>query len=113
MVLNTVLAVLVMASCGTNKGSVLLVNQAKEPIVRVLVMVCGQTLELKDIQPSKSARGSYTVKSDGHYDIRVEFQSGKKLQKEMGYVTNGFDFQHKFVVTDNDIEMRNSKATLQ
>lgn len=102
-----------MVSFGANKGFVLLVNMAKEPIVRALVTVCAQTIELKNIQPTESALGSYKVKSDSHYDIRVEFQSGKKLQKEMGYVTNGFDFQHEFVMTDSDIEMRDSKVTLQ
>lgn len=94
---------LVMVSCIANKGSILLVNNAKEPISRVIVSVCGQTIELRDIEPAKSAIGAYKVKSDSHYDIRIEFQSGKRLWKELGYVTNGLDFHDRIVVTDTDI----------
>ena len=111
--ISVAFATLVMISCGTNRGDFRLVNKANELIARVLVTVCGQTIELKDIQPAQSVPGSYTVKSDSHFDIRVEFQSGKKLQKEMGYVTNGMDFHHEFVVTDTDIEIIDSKAKVQ
>lgn len=72
--------------------------------------ICGQTIELKDIQPTKSALGSYKVKSDSHYDVRVEFQSGKKLQRGVGYVTSSLDFQDEITVTDTDIEITDSKA---
>ena len=108
-----VFLVLVMASCTANKGSFLLINKAKEPILRGLVTVCGQTIELKDIQPTKSAPGSYKVKFDSHYDIRIEFQSGKKLRKNIGYVTNGLDFHHEIVVTDMDIVLMDNKSKLQ
>jgi len=103
--ISATLLVFVMVSCIANKGVFVLVNKAKEPITRVLVTVCGQTIEMKDIQPTKSALGSYKVTSDSHYNIRVEFQSGKKLQKEMGYVTNGVDFHHEIVVIDTDINL--------
>ena len=111
--ISAVFAVLVLASCVVNEGSFLLVNKAKEPIARVLVTVCDQTIELKDIQPNKSAPGSYKVKFDSHYDVKVEFQSGKKLQKELGYVTTGFDFQDEITVTDTDIEITDNKAKLR
>jgi hypothetical protein len=100
----------VMASCVANKGSFLLINKANEPIVWGSVTVCGQTIELKDIQPTDSALGFHKVKSDSHFDIRIEFQSGKKLRKEMGYVTSGMDFHHEFVVTNSDIEIMSSIA---
>lgn len=104
------IAALFLISCTTNKGSFSLVNKTKEPIARASVAICGQTIELKDIQPNKSAAGSYEVKFDSHYTIQVEFQSGKKLQKETGYVTNGMDFQHEITITDSDIEITDSKA---
>jgi hypothetical protein len=104
------LAVFVLSSCiVANKGSFLLLNEAKESISRGTVSICGQTIELKDIQPTQSAPGSYEVRSDSHYDIKIEFQSGKKLRKELGYVTNGLDFHHKIVVTDTDIELMDIK----
>ncbi len=103
----TTFSIFVIASCTTNKGSFLLINNAKETILRSTVTICGQTIELKNIQPTKSAVGSYYVKSDSHYSIKVEFQSGKELRKELGYVTNGFDFHHEILVTDIEIEITN------
>lgn len=102
---SAVLVLLALAACTTNDGTILLVNKAKEPISRVLVTVCGQTIEVKNIQPTESAQGSYIVKSDSQYDITVEFQSGKRLQKEVGYVTNGIDFHDEITITDTDIEI--------
>lgn len=104
------IAVLLLTSCTTNEGDFSLVNRAKEPITHASVAICGQMIELKDIQPGKSAAGSYEVKSDSHYTIQVEFQSGKKLKKEIGYVTHGMDFQHEITVTDSDIEITDSQA---
>lgn len=106
--LAATVAVLVLISCTANHGNFTLVNKAMEPIARASVTVCGQTIELTNIQPNKSAEGSYTVKSDSHYSIQVEFQSGKKLHKDTGYVTNGMDFQHEIVITDSDIELTES-----
>jgi transcription elongation factor Elf1 len=105
------IAVLFLISCTNSKGSFSLVNKTKEPIARASVAICGQTIELKDIQPNTSAVGSYEVKFDSHYTIQVEFQSGKTLQKEMGYVTNGVDFQHEIVVADSDIEITDTKVS--
>ena len=108
--IGAILSVCLNASCLTNKGEFLLVNKGNEPVLRALVTVCGQTVELNGIQPTKSASGSYRVKSDSQYDVRIEFESGKKLEKKIGYVTNGLDFKHVIVVTDTDIEITESKA---
>lgn len=101
---------LVLTSCITHKGSFLLSNQAKEPIAQALVTVCGQTIKFKDVQPSYRVSGSYKVKSDSHYDVRIEFSSGTVLKKELGYVTNGLDFYHEIIVTDANIEISDDKS---
>lgn len=105
------MAVLFLISCTNSKGSFSLVNKTDEPIARASVTICGQTIQLRDIQPNSNAVGSYEVKFDSHYTIQVEFQSGKTLQKEMGYVTNGADFQHEIVVADSDIEITDTKVS--
>lgn len=105
-----IVAALFLTSCTTSKGDFTLVNRAKEPIVRASVEICGQTIQVTDVQPSKSATGSYEVKADSHYTIQVEFQSGKKLRKETGYVTRGMDFKHEISVSDSGIEIVDSKA---
>lgn len=102
-----VLITLIMTSCTTGKGNFSLINKAKEPIIYASVAICGQTIELKNIQPEESKIGSYDVKTDSHYTIEVEFRSGKKLRKEVGYVTNGMDFQHEIMITSSNIEINN------
>lgn len=108
--IGVIIAALLMISCTTGKRNFSLINKAQEPIARALVKICGQTIELRNINPRNSAAGSSDVKSDSHYAIEVEFRSGKKLRKETGYVTNGMDFQHDISVTDSDIEITDSKV---
>jgi hypothetical protein len=89
----------------TNKGSFTLVNHSKEMIKTAVVIVCGQTVQLSDIDPGNSASSEYKVKADSSYDVTVSFQSGQKIHKAVGYVTNGMDFHHDILVSDNDIEI--------
>ncbi len=105
-----IIFVMLMVSCSTNKnkGTFSLINQADEPIVRALVTVCGQSIELRDIQPGASASGSYNVKSDSHYIVEIAFRSGKKLRNEIGYITNGMDFQHEITVTGSSVKVADS-----
>lgn len=69
----TTLIALFVISCTASKGDFSLANMATEPIIRASVTICGQTIELKDIQPNTSAAGSYEVKADSHYVIHVKF----------------------------------------
>jgi hypothetical protein len=109
--ISAVLTMLAIVSCETNRGSFLLINKANEPITRALVTICRQTIALQDIQPTKSRQGFYEVTVDSHFDIVVEFQSGKKLQGAMGYVTTGYDYEYEIAVSEAGIEIVSSKAT--
>ncbi len=100
----------IMISCAKNTGTFVLINKANESIAQASVTVCGQTINMKDIPPTKSGQGSYEVKSDSHYDVIVEFESGKKLQKPLGYVTNGMNFHHEIIVTDEDIGIEDERG---
>lgn len=104
------IAVLLLTSCTTNKGQFSLINKSTEPIVQASVEICGQMIRMTNIQPGNSASGSYEVRADSHYTIQVEFQSGKRLRRETGYVTNGMDFQHEISVSDSDVTITDSKA---
>lgn len=101
--ISAALFCILAASCAPYKGEFLIINEANETIKRAIVSVCGQTIELKGLQPTQKAFGLYDVKSDSHYAVTVEFESGRKLQKDVGYVTSGLDFHDKIVVTDKDI----------
>lgn len=110
--LGTIAAVtaLLLTSCTANNGKFALINKTNESISHASVFVCGQAIKFDEIQPNRNVTGSYEIKSDSHYLVRIEFQSGKKLQNEIGYVTNGMDFQHEISVTDTDISIADIKA---
>ncbi len=92
-----------------NKGQFSLKNNASETISFASITICNQTIKLMNIQPGENVSGSYDVKSDSHYTIKIELQSGKSFLKEIGYVTNGMDFQHEILVTNSSIEIIDSK----
>jgi len=108
--IGVVFLMLFMIAIRSNRGSFLLINKAQEPILLVSVTVCRQTIELKNIYPTKSVSSIYKVKADSHYDIKIEFLSGKKISKQLGYVTSGIDFHHELVVTDTDVYMAGWKV---
>lgn len=89
----------------------MLLNKASESISRVSISICGQTIRMSEIQFGGTAQGSYEVTSDSHYTISVEFYSGKKIQKDIGYVTRGMNFWHEITITDSDIQITNAKVT--
>ena len=105
-----VVPALLLASCTSNQGNFSLVNKATESIAHVSVGICGQTIELNGIKSNDRLTGSYKVTSDSHYTIEVEFQSGRKIKKETGYVTNGMNFRHEITVTDSDIRITDTKV---
>ena len=96
-----------------NSGQITLINESGESIKTVRIEVCKQLIEFKTIRQGEKAKGTYKITSDSHYDILVTFASGKKLRKQLGYVTNGFDFQHTLVVKDADIIIIDSKEQLE
>ena len=90
-----------------NKGEVLVVNRAAESVARGQIEICKQKFTFGPIKPSETKHIFYKVWSDSHYKITVEFQSGKKLTRELGYVTSGVDFSDTLIVKDNDILLEN------
>lgn len=99
-----VLGAALCTACSRNSGTISVVNKSAEPIARVVVMVCAQKLELINVGVSEAAQATYRITCEGHYSIQVEFQSGRRLQKDIGYVTGGFNFRDEIVVTAFDID---------
>jgi hypothetical protein len=99
----SVLLVLSASACTENKGSFTLINNSKEMIKLAVVSVCGQTFRLSNINPSQSAPADYKVRADSSYDVAIDFESGRKIHKTVGYVTNGMDFHHDIAVSDTDV----------
>jgi hypothetical protein len=94
-----------MSGCifSSHKGEVLIVNQATETVLKGEIEVCKQRFDFQNIKPKERKQILYDVRSDSHYKIEIQFESGKKLTKELGYVTSGLDFKDMLIVTEDDI----------
>jgi hypothetical protein len=87
-------------------GEVQILNSASEPVRDGEIEVCGQKFKLGTIDQGKSMTVTYKVRSDSHYRLLVEFNSGKQLAKELGYVTNGRDFKDTLTLRDDDVLLK-------
>lgn len=103
-------AVFLVVSCASETGTFSISNRAGEPIVRAVVEVCGQAIELDHIPTGSMAAGSYEVRGDSHVVVDVTFRSGRRLRKADGYVTNGMSFHHDIVVTDSSVAVVGSET---
>jgi hypothetical protein len=83
-------------------GEVLILNSATESIKSGQLEVCGQTFQVGEIERGKSKDIQYKVRSDSHFKFIVEFSSGKKLSKELGYVSSGADSKHVITLKDGE-----------
>lgn len=102
--------VVIQICCGCakyskNMSKVWLVNKASNEIVLGILSVCDKKFELRNLKPQREEGFTFTPCSDDHYLIKIEFSTGKKLEKELGYITSGFNYKDKFIVTDDDIVM--------
>lgn len=70
-----------------------------------MIAVSGQKLEFTNLNPSEVHNATYWITQEGDYAVEVEFQSGKRLKKNVGYITRGINMHHELVVTDSDIEV--------
>ncbi len=110
LIFGVLLSILFATSCTSNTGDFALVNKANETIARASVEISGQKFEFMDVEPNETVLSSYEVRFDSHYTIEIEFQTGRLLQKETGYVTSGMDFQHEITVTSSNIELTDIKV---
>ena len=107
----SILVLCILAGCTTkNEGKFNLVNKANESLDILAVSICGQTSKFKDLKPGDTAQASYQVKGDCHFSITGQFKSGKKINKEDGYVTSGFNFSHEIEINDSDIDIKGGQV---
>jgi hypothetical protein len=90
----------------SNDGEVQIINLASETVRNGELEVCNQRFKLGAIERGKSRTINYKIKSDSHYKLVVEFKSGRKFEKELGYVTNGRDFKDVLTLSDDDVSLK-------
>ena len=108
--------ILVLGGCNflaPNKGAVQIINKSSEKIISGQISICQQQFFLSEISPNESKIFAYKVRSDSHYAVSVKFKSGRTLNKEIGYVTNGMNVEDDLIVSDSDIVLKNKSQELQ
>ena len=107
-VVLVVAASFALAACAPRKGELVLVNDAPEPIARVVVSVCGQTIQGEDIKPGRRLTGTFRVNCEGTYYVTVEFVSGRHVHATTGYVPSGADISSEISIHDTRITLARS-----
>ena len=79
-------------------------NNTSEPIAHASVKAGPTFFEFKNIEPGGKVTQTYRA-SDGILIARVEMSSGKTLDANGGYITNGMAFRHDIVVSDSGMEI--------
>lgn len=93
-----------------HKAMVTLVNRAGKVIKNAKVELCGQTGEANNILSEGSRNLTLKVTRDCAYQVNVTFESGEAIRNQVGYVTNGLDFDDQIIVSESEIKMGESKA---
>ena len=86
-------------------GQVLILNAATEPIKNGQLEVCGQKFLFGEIGQGKTKAIQYKVRSDSQYKLVVEFNSGRKLEQELGSVISGRDFEDILTLNDREVSL--------
>ena len=89
----------------SDDGQVLILNAATEPIKNGQLEVCGQKFPFGEIEQGKTKAIQFKTRSDSQYRLEVEFHSGRKLDKELGSVTSGRDFEDILTLSDHDVSL--------
>jgi hypothetical protein len=104
-VVLVVAASFALVACAPRKGELVLVNDAPEPIARVVVSVCGQTIEGEHIRPGQRLTGTFRVNCEGTYYVTVEFVSGRHVHATTGHVIGGADISSEISIHDTRITL--------
>ncbi|OFZ78931.1 MAG: hypothetical protein A2583_12565 [Bdellovibrionales bacterium RIFOXYD1_FULL_53_11] len=93
-----------------HKAEFELSNRSQEVLASVQVVICGQTIEVRALQQGQATTRNFKSGCEGHYTVRVQFQSGRQLNKDVGYVTGGLDIRDVIVVTSSNVELSKPEA---
>lgn len=103
LVLFAVCSLTAMSLLRRNQGTVTVINVSSLSLDKVNILICNQRFELSKIKPGEKQRINFKVTSDSHYEVSVQFVSGKKMKQNVGYITNGINYEDNLIIKDNEI----------
>ena len=102
--LGFVLLGLFLLSCATTFNEVVVINAASEGIKTMRISIADENTALPRLDRGAKWDGRIRISHDSGIRLIVEFESGRRLEKEGGYVTNHLNVVHVLTVKDTDIE---------
>jgi hypothetical protein len=86
-----------------DNGRVVLLNKGSRKISSGTIQVCGQKIIFEGLKPGDLKTFNFTITTDSHYSVAVQFVSGKNLSKNVGYLTSGTIVNDLLIVSDDDV----------
>ena len=75
------------------------------PSPLVSVAVGGEEFELRDLKVGASATRLFVPRKENNFLIIVRFESGRTMQRKIGYVTPAVGQHHQLTVSNDDVDM--------
>ena len=88
-----------------NLGQFVVVNKANQEITKAVVQVCGETFNMEGLKQDEVKVFCYKLKGQSSYKVKVTFPSGKRLIREIGYVTIGIESTDALIIEDEDVKL--------
>lgn len=88
------------------KGSlsdVSLINKSPYSVLSGSLEVGDQSFKFDNLKPNEEISFNFKPQSDCGYMVQVEFPAGGKLSKQVGYITSGFCYKDKIIISEKDI----------
>ena len=110
--LSMFLAIGCLAGAGTsctrtNISDVTIVNDTPESIEKCSIKVIDTTVVFNNLKAGDKASATFVVSTDSHYTVTVTFAGGRKLEKDVGYVTVGYDYTDRILIRPDEIVLSN------
>lgn len=100
-----------IAGCSKSQGKVEIVNKSNEIVAGGTLKISDQIFQLPELPIGKTFEVLYKINSDSNYSLQISFKSGRKISKDVGYVTYGFSLIHdQIIILDNDISLLNKET---
>lgn len=86
-----------------NTAELAVENESNFLIETADIKLCEIGKQIKQLEPGKSASVKFDNVGECHYSVNVNFEGGKALSTEVGYITSGSDFKDSVVVEGSQI----------
>ena len=86
---------------GGNTVTLTIKNLAPSAVFDINVILYEEPCVIRNLQTGESASCKFQIRSDSHYKISWRESSDEVYKENVGYVTNGFSFEHELEIIGN------------